>query len=58
MLPLPRSTSRAILAALLGLGFLSGCDTTTPTALAILLRFETTTFENATELVGHEVLQP
>ena len=23
-----------------------------------LLRFETTTFENATELVGHEVLQP
>ena len=37
---------------------LSGCDTTTPTALAILLRFETTTFENATELVGHEVLQP
>jgi len=28
------------------------------TALDILLRFETTTFKNATELVGHEVLQP
>ena len=37
---------------------LSGRDTTTPTALAMLRRFETSTFENATELVGHEVLQP
>ena len=37
---------------------LSGSDTTTPTALNMLRRFETTTFENATELVGHEVLQP